>query len=197
MARQATRRPVDQAGAPRDGIWGAIRTFGENGTSFTVADIADRARANDKTVRDYLKGLTAAGYLRSSISTSALEAARWLLVRDIGHEAPRVRSDGTPVTQGTVTEQLWRGMYILKEFSFMDLIETASIDIPVDTAKAYCKVLLATGYLRVLRKAEPTSGRIARYRLIRNNGPRPPQVQRVKRVYDPNSREVFMPEGQP
>ena len=52
-----------------------------------------------------------------------------------------------------------------------------------------------TGF-SILRLIEPTSGRIARYRLVRNNGPKPPQIQRVKRVYDPNSREVFMPEGQ-
>ena len=190
------RKPVDQAGSPRDAIWATVRVIGAADHAFTVSEIADNARANDKTVRDYLKGLTAAGYLQQSMATGALEATRWVLVRDNGNEAPRVRSDGSPVTQGTVTEQLWRGMYMLKEFTFEDLVETASVEIPVDTAKAYCKMLLATGYLRVLRKAEPTSGRIARYRLVRNNGPKPPQIQRVKRVYDPNSREVFMPEGQ-
>lgn len=97
--------------------------------------------------------------------------------------------------QGSITERLWRGMYMQKEFTYLDLLDTTSTSISVETAKSYCQMLLATGYLRVLEKADPVRGRIARYRLIRNNGPKPPQIQRVKRVYDPNTREVFMPEG--
>lgn len=189
------RKPVDQGGSPRDAIWAAIRQMAATDHAFTAANVADAARVNDKTARDYLKGLTAAGYLQLLESAGGLEAKRWKLVRDIGVEAPRVRSDGSPVTQGEVNEQLWRGMSILKEFTYTDLIETASVVIPVDTAKTYCGMLLSTGYLRVLRKADPVKGRIARYRLVRNNGPKPPQVQRVKRVYDPNSNEVFMPES--
>lgn len=184
------RKSVDQSNPGREAIWAAIRAA--NGAAFCVADLIAQTGAHNKTIRDYCKGLTAAGHLEPQPG----EVARWVLVRDIGHEAPRIRPDGSSVTQGAVTEQMWRGMYILKEFTFMDLIETASIAIPVETAKAYCKMLLATGYLRVLRKADPSKSQIARYRLIRNNGPRPPQIQRVKRVYDPNSREVFMPEGQ-
>ena len=198
MTRLPTRMPVDQAPPRRDAIWTAIRKVGGNGAPFTSAEIAALAAANGKTVRDYLKGLTAAGYLAicTEEASEPGSVARWRLVRDIGHEAPRIRSDGSAVTQGLVTEQMWRGMYILKEFTYLDLIETASVEIPVETARAYCKMLLATGYLRVVRKAEPTSGRIARYRLIRNNGPKPPQIQRVKSVFDPNSNEIFLPGDQ-
>lgn len=184
---------IDKSNPGRDMLWAAMRSRGED--AFSVSEIAGSTGANTKTARDYCNGLTAAGYLKAD-PPSAGQPARWRLVRDIGHEAPRVRRDGTPVTQGNVNEQLWRGMYILKEFTYLDLIETASVEIPVETAKAYCKMLLATGYLRVLRKADPAKNCVARYRLIRNNGPKPPQVQRVKRVYDPNSREVFMPEAQ-
>lgn len=133
--------------------------------------------------------------MKAAPATGAPEAARWILSRDIGHEAPRVRKDGAAVTQGLVTEQLWRGMCMEKDFTYADLIETASIEIQVETVKAYCKMLLATGYLRVIDKANPFTGQIAKYRLIRNKGPKPPQIQRVKRVYDPNTREVFIPEG--
>jgi hypothetical protein len=192
MAAGTGRKAADLAANGRDAIWAAIRARTE---PFTVADLTALTDTHGKTVRDYCKGLAAAGYLRSEPALPG-QVATWSLVRDIGHEAPRVRLDGTPVTQGVVTEQLWRGMYILKEFTFRDLIETASIVIPEDTARAYCKMLLATGYLKVLRKADPSKDCIARYRLIRNNGPRPPQIQRVKRVFDPNSREVFMPESQ-
>ena len=191
MAARSGRRPADHVTPGREAIWKAIRAHGE--APFTVSALVAACGAHQKTCRGYLKGLTAAGYLELLTGPEELPAT-WRLRRDIGHEAPRVRADGSAVTQGQVTEQLWRGMYILKEFSFRDLIETASVEIPEETAMAYCKMLLSTGYLRVLTKAAPHAGRIARYRLIRNNGPRPPQVQRVKRVFDPNTREVFMPE---
>lgn len=185
------RKPIDQANPGRDAIWAAIRSRG-GGVPVTAAELVAATKANNKTVRDYLKGLVAAGFMQ--LEDSDGQAARWTLVRDCGYEAPRVRPDGSAVTQGEVTEQLWRSMYMLKEFSFADLIETATVTIPVETAKAYCKMLLATGYLQVKQKADPSKARIARYKLIRNKGPKPPQVQRVKRVYDPNTREVFMPE---
>ncbi|NTT88526.1 MULTISPECIES: hypothetical protein [unclassified Tabrizicola] len=186
------RPPVDESNPGREAIWAAVR--GRNGNAFCVSEITGLTGANDKTARDYFKGLTAAGYLQQQpIQPGAV--ARWLLVRDIGVEAPRVRSDGTAVEQGSITERLWRGMYMQKEFTYLDLLDTTSTSISVETAKSYCQMLLATGYLRVLEKADPVRGRIARYRLIRNNGPKPPQIQRVKRVYDPNTREVFMPEA--
>lgn len=193
------RPPVDESNPGRDAIWAAVRALHmairrESGPSFTVADVVAMTGANEKTARDYFKGLTAAGYLQQQpIQPGAV--TRWLLVRDIGVEAPRVRADGTAVEQGSITERLWRGMYMQKEFTYLDLLDTTSTSISVETAKSYCQMLLATGYLRVLEKADPVRGRIARYRLIRNNGPKPPQIQRVKRVYDPNTREVFMPEA--
>lgn len=192
MAKPTGRQAADKANPGRDAIWAAIR---ESIDPFSVADLVVSTGANDKTARDYLKGLTRAGYVQNLPAPHG-QVAKWALINDTGHEAPRVRPDGSPVTQGVVTEQLWRGMFMLVEFTFRDLIETSSIDIPEETAKAYCKMLLSTGFLRVLRKADPTKSRIARYRLIRNNGPKPPQIQRVKRVFDPNSGEVFMPEDQ-
>lgn len=191
-----TRAPAHLARPGREAIWAAIRSpEWRHGRLFTVAQIARASGANDKTVRDYLKGLEAAGYLQHEAAGGEGYPARWGLVRDIGVEAPRVRADGRPVTQGVVTEQLWRGMSILKDFTTADLLETASVRIPAETAKSYCQLLLACGYLRVLKRAEPVKGRLARYRLVRNLGPRPPQVQRVKQVWDPNTGEVFHPEG--
>ncbi len=198
MSAKSGRRPAHLSRPGREAIWGAIRSPArQQGATFTVAELASATGANDKTVRDYLKALTAAGFLRSVPPATEGQAARWELIRDIGIEAPRVRPDGRPVTQGAATEQLWRGMSILKDFTMADLVETASIEIPLETAKSYCHLLLATGYLRVLTKAEPVRGRVARYRLIRMNGPKPPQIQRVKQVYDPNTGEVFRPEGRP
>ena len=57
------------------------------------------------------------------------------------------------------------------------------------TAKEYCTMLTQAGYLKVLRKASPPK-KPAVYKLVRNTGPQPPQIQRVKQVFDPNLDEV-------
>ena len=195
MTRQKNasgRRPADQAGAGRQDMWMAIKASPDR---ILVTDIVARTGVNRSSVLRYLKSLTAAGYL-DVISAPVGHAASWTLVRDIGHHAPRVRRDGSPVTLGEVTAQIWLAMCGLKDFDFRVLMQNASIEIPEATARDYCKRLLAAGYLRVLTKADPHQGRIARYRLIRSSGPRAPQVQRVRQVYDPNTGDVYPLEGQ-
>lgn len=178
-------RPITRAE-----IWAAIRKLGAaQDATFGVADVARASRASNKSARDYLTALTAAGFLR--MANEGDGPARWAIQRNPGHEAPRLRADGAAVTHGTVTEQLWRGMCMLRRFDYRDLIETASVEIAEETARDYCKHLLAAGYLRVVAKASPSAGRIARYQLVRDTGPHPPQIRRVKQVYDPNLQAVF------
>lgn len=86
-------------------------------------------------------------------------------------------------------------MTMLKDFDYVELIQHASIPIPEETSKDYCKRLLAAGYLRVLVKADPHVPRIARYRLIRASGPKAPQVQRVRQVFDPNTGTAYPAAG--
>ena len=160
----------------------------------TVAEISAATSIHRSSVLRYLQALTAGGYLVVSPAPPG-HAASWSLVQDIGHHAPRVRRDGSHVTHGDNTGQLWQAMCGLKDFDFRDLLQSSSIEIPEATARDYCKRLLAAGYLRVLTKADPHQGRIARYRLIRASGPRAPQIQRVRQVYDPNTGDVYPLEG--
>lgn len=77
-------------------------------------------------------------------------------------------------------------------FSAADLAAhstTADITVTENHAKVYCSRLLAAGYLRVVQKAAPPT-RAAIYRLIRNTGPKPPQLQRVQQVFDPNTGQA-------
>lgn len=188
------RRPADQPGAGRQDMWLAIKKTPE---TITISDLVAHTGLNRVTVLRYLKGLTAAGYLRHDPAPAGA-ASSWSLVRDVGYHAPRVRADGSAVTQGEVTEQLWTAMCGLRDgFDFRDLMQAGSIEISEDTARDYCKRLLAAGYLRVLTMANPAAGRIARYRLIRPSGPQAPQVQRVRQVYDPNTGAVYPLEGRP
>ncbi|NTT88536.1 helix-turn-helix domain-containing protein [Tabrizicola fusiformis] len=160
----------------------------------TISAIVDLTGVNRTTVLRYLKALTAAGYLKFQPGPAG-KANAWVLIKDVGHHAPRVRADGSAVTQGAITMQLWRAMTMLKEFSYVDLVQHASIEIPEATSKDYCKRLLAAGYLRVLVKADPSAARIARYRLIRASGPKAPQVQRVRQVFDPNTGTAYPSAG--
>ncbi|KAA2314534.1 hypothetical protein E0K93_09440 [Puniceibacterium sp. HSS470] len=198
MPVKAGRRAADATTPGRQEIWQAIRSLGSRFSAtdqgFTVADIGQMSRANDKSIRDYLKCLIAGGYLAER---SGCEVMTVDLVNDAGHHAPRLRTDGSPVTQGAGIENMWRSMYMLREFTHEDIAAhatTSTVTVSRDTAKTYIYMLMRCGYLKVLRKAKPMKGQMAQYRLVRNNGPKPPQIQRVKRIYDPNSMEVFEPQ---
>ncbi|WP_164738150.1 MarR family transcriptional regulator [Frigidibacter oleivorans] len=191
LAKSMGRRPADQNGDGRQAMWLALKKVPDR---ITVAELVQRTKLNRSTVTRYLKALTEAGHLEFT-EPPVGHAGTWKLIRDVGHHAPRVRADGSRVSQGEVTAQLWLAMCGLRDFDYRDLMQNASIDIPEATAKDYCKRLLAAGYLRVLSKADPSQARIARYRLIRASGPRAPQVQRVRQVYDPNTGAVYPAEA--
>ncbi len=183
------RRRVDQR-VPgldsRDALWAAIRTR----ETFTIPAIREVTRLGYDTVREYILGLEAAGYVaRAGGGGSVGQAVLYLALR-LPHEAPRVRSDGTPVTQGQGREQLWRTIPILKEFSPRELALASSIEehtVSEAEAKHYCLYLHRAGYL-----ARITTGRY-RHLPSRRSGPLPPQIQRIRQVWDPNLGAVVWP----
>jgi hypothetical protein len=196
----AGRKPVHltvTSGKPqgRQGIWEAIRAQREG---FTVASLATATDIHRDTIRTYVRGLEAAGY----VDVPAPIAPFYRLVRDVGVEAPRVTRDGKPVTQGAAREQMWRAAKMLTEFSWRDLAIAASTEAtPVneDDAKDYCANLAKAGYLAVvvLGKASGKGSMPTRYRFVRsrNTGPRPPMVQRLHSVFDPNERRIVWQEA--
>lgn len=187
----------------RDAIWSAIRQLGE----FSVLDIEDKTRIDMSTISSYVMGLSSAGYI-TPLETgekgnavirkgSQYTANRWKLEHDIGIEAPNVLKNGQPCKRNLSREQMWRTMKMLGEFSYRDLIVNAStedVTIPATTAKDYIKYLTKARYLVVVQPSTP--GTPARYRLLpsRNTGPRPPMIQRIKQVFDPNLGKVVWPE---
>ncbi|MFZ5653198.1 MAG: hypothetical protein ACOY42_02175 [Pseudomonadota bacterium] len=196
-AKGMGRKPahIGQYGT-QDAIWRAVRELG----TFTAAELICRLNrelpVNDETVKSYLKRLSLGGYLgvdHAPKHRGICRLATYRLVRDQGIETPRLRRDGTASEQGKAREQLWRAMKVLREFDWFELaIAARTPDTPVAyaTAAEYAETLARAGYLAVVR---PARGRIrARYRFIagRNSGPRPPQVQRLKQVYDPNLDRV-------
>ena len=200
----------------RQAIWEEIRLrkFG-----FTASEVADAAKAHIDTVGTYLRGLEAAEIISKyevvpfivaddgAIVRDETRESRtpdgWMLVKDVGIEAPRVRADGSPVTQGLPREQMWRTMRSKStaDFDFRDLAlwsSTDDVSVNEGDAKDYLLNLAKAGYLIQVSAAKfGKDVRPARYRFDqrRNSGPKPPMVQRMKTVFDPNLRKiVWFPE---
>lgn len=193
-----SRRPVDEIAKSRDAegrqvIWGAIRA--QNGAEFVMGDLFSETWISRHTIRSYLNSLAAGGILLKTENADRVgrrDAVTWRLVQDEGYYAPRLNRKGNRVTQGLGTEQMWRVMRIMKEFTPAALAmhaTTEHVGVSVVTAKSYCSMLLSCGYLTCIQKAN--AHRQATYRLVRNTGPLAPQIQRVKQVFDPNSKTVY------
>lgn len=193
-----TRKPVHlQAQGPkgdRQHMWEVIRKMHRTSWPITVRQVWEKASewGPKGRVRDYITGLVAAGYLRP-IEGAPGPAVQYELIKDCGMEAPRVRKDGTEVTQGRGREQMWRTVKIIGDFTARDLAQAAStpaFTVAENTAKDYCTMLAGAEYLATTRKGSP--GVPARYRLVQSRwtGPRAPMIQRLKQLYDPNTGEV-------
>lgn len=201
MARRPAR--LERAGAltPRDRIWAAIRAFKHtHATSalFSPAELSVFAGQHLDTVRSYVQGLTAAGYLQLAErkrpeAAPRREFAQYRLVRDVGADAPRVTPEGQPVTAGQGRERMWTVMRSMRDFNATELAGLASIEgcaVSEEEAINYAYHLRKAGYLAVIVPAKP--GTKARYRFVksRNTGPRAPIVGRDKSVMDANTGEV-------
>lgn len=198
MAKTATRKPVHlEAQGPkgdRQHMWEVIRKMHRTDWPITVRQVWEKASewGPKGRVRDYITGLVAAGYLRP-IEGAPGPSVQYELIKDCGIEAPRVRKDGTEVTQGRGREQMWRTVKIIGDFTSRELAQAASTpnhEVAELTAKDYCLMLAGAGYLTITRQGSP--GVPARYRLVpsRWTGPRAPMIQRLKQLYDPNTGEV-------
>lgn len=173
----------------RQAIWEVVRVLGKNEQSFTVSDIGKKMNwdAQENRIFTYLRCLEKGGYL--SAKKQAYKANVYTLEKDTGVDAPRLKYDGTPVTQGASREQMWRAMRILGSFNADALAVSASTDqhtVSIVDAKDYCHHLHKAGYL---------SGNTTGYRFnkIKNTGPKPPKIQRVKQVFDANLGKVVWP----
>lgn len=194
MSRNSGRKPASEARDNRQEIWKELSR--DLSICWTLTKLSDAVKVNRKTVADYLVCLEAAGFLETVPGGDSAPPAFRLLYWN-GVLAPRLRKDGTPVTQGSGVDNMWRTMRMMMTFSSRDIevhASTDEVEVKPATAASYCSFLHRTGYLRVVRKATPSVEK-AIYRLVRNSGPKAPMIQRIKQVYDPNTGEVFQPGG--
>lgn len=204
MARKPAHIELIGGKGLRQRVWDRIRALPQ-GAEFVLRDMVVGQEAT-ATVRDYLYALARGGYLaRRDVpneGSSNYQAKRYTLVVDAGAEAPRLRRDGSPVTQGLSQEQMWRTLRMAKgDINARELAAHAStptIAVAEAAAKQYIKMLYHAGYLKLTRKGHGigAGGVQARYRLLsaRDTGPRPPMICRTKVVFDPNeNRVVYVP----
>jgi len=191
-----SRKPVDKLrpNESRQAIWEWIRSNeAKNGplATFALKDLLVPLHVD--SMRDYLTGLVAAGFLVMTKGTSKANPNLYTMVKSNGQEAPRVRKDGGMVTQGMAREKMWLAMGINsqkgKSFTIRDLTVASTPEIPIAEvdAKHYCRHLHNAGYLVEVKPG--TSGQLTIYRMpfSKWTGPKPVQIQRTRRCFDPNT----------
>lgn len=194
--RQGARKPVQLeligGKPPRQRVWEQIR---KNRLKFQGQDMAHRAGVDGDTAHTYLRSLEAGGFIVRLNETQGMNAD-YQLIKDNGIEAPRLTKDGRPVTQGLGQEAMWRCLRMLGALDYRQLASHASssgVDVKEASAKRYVAALKKAGYLQVVQPAGRKLGKLEILQLIprMDTGPRPPQIQRVGVVYDPNLNKIM------
>lgn len=203
MSRKPALLELAGGKSQRQQIWELIRAFAGTGDgTFTASLLAHTIKSEPDPVREYLKGLGAAGFIRILNPDASRPGGRHVknvfeLVRDNGVEAPRVRRDGSEVTQGRGTEAMWGAMTVLDNFNHWMLADLAQVK-PA-TATTYCQLLAKAGYLEVVTPGKGTGkGGIAtvyRVAMAHRQKPRAPMITRMRSVYDPNIHQIVWAEG--
>lgn len=183
-------------------IWNAIRARNALGKLFTRADIEFDSKQAPSAVKCYFERLVAAGFLKGARRLPKSQHSPhftwqdYLLFRDVGQQAPRLKRDGTPATGGSVRERIWQTVRILKGFSALDVqlaIEAGGAKASYESVKSYVLKLAQAGYFVSSTRGKSGPGRNGtQYRLVpsMNSGPRPPVWSKTGSVYDPNLNRI-------
>lgn len=165
---------------PTEGAaWARACTLG----TFTHAQLAKEIGVDIGEVGAIVRGWEAHGWVERTDSR-------------VAHAGFRVIAGPQPVkiTEGSREAHMWNAIRQFPSFSATDVAATSDI-VTVEDARAYIGVLFRHDYLRCTRKADPSKGREASYKLIRNTGPRAPVLKRIRAVIDPNTGEHHIREG--
>lgn len=203
MSRQSVVIELADGKSQRQRVWEAIRRF-EHGCDdgprpFSIEQLSRSSKVEEGPVREYVKCLEAAGYLRhvAKVKEGSCVKSFWAMARDNGVDAPRVRRDGSEVTQGKGTQAMWEAMQSLGDFTSRFIAEIAGAK--PSTAAHYCSLLGKAGYLDVLRPGYGTGkGGVAtlwQLAMPHRHKRHAPMITRLKAVYDPNIHQIVWGEG--
>ena len=188
--------------SPRQRVWIAIR---KNRDEFTIQQVAELGQMKYESTREFISCLAKAGIVEIIREDKIYDHAKsikkryYRLIKDHGYTAPPVTKSGKVITQVTGNKAMWNALRITnRSLNAVELVQLASNDelsIKVETAKEYLRALQRAGYLTITQLANNAGGR-TKYRLLANmnTGPNPPQIQRAKQVFDPNTNQVMFSE---
>ena len=185
-----SRKPIDQQQPHecRQAVWEWIRAYAvKHGPDHTFTLPQIDVLLEETSIRTYLAALHKGGYLDVLQMGTRGVLNIYRLIKDCGVDAPRLRKDGQPVTQGRGRYQMWRSMAVIKAFTPAELANYASTEehqVAIGEAASYCKEICKAGYLSA------RSDGSYMVVLAQRHGPHPPQVQRTKQIYDPNLKKV-------
>ncbi|MGJ8523040.1 hypothetical protein R84981_001733 [Carnimonas sp. R-84981] len=179
----------------RQRIWEAIRTHHAKQQTFSIPSITQLLSdaPSDTLIYDYLRSLKAGAFIECVNPGRRRGAfAEYILIRDVGIEAPRVRRDGSePPAPGR--EALWRTLKIIGNCTAQQLAEVASTRsraVAKTTAEEYLMMLSRAGYVAVISESSPGTPTVFRLSPGRWSGPLAPQIRRTRELYDPNTGTV-------
>lgn len=161
---------------------------------FTAFDLSAAERCSVETVRAAIKDWKRWGYVEKVGKRGKRDLFQ--ITKKTG-TPPVTDREGSVVNNISPEESMWFVLRKAGVFDHRDIAMQANtnrVSVSRDEARNYCQFLLEAGYLRVERKADGR-GRLARYRLIKDTGPKPPQAGRVKAVYDPNLHKITVLKG--
>lgn len=172
-----------------DAIWAALLELQRQQMSYTLQEIEKACKADEASIREYLRRLLKSGHVQVVGSRPARKPSKGkallYAIMKTSIDAPRVRRDGSPVPEAAI-DRMWRVMRMMKAFSAHDLSEAAKVS--TATAERYLRHLSEGDSPIVRHDAAPLARRT--YMVTRQLGPRAPKILRGHVVYDPNARVI-------
>jgi len=179
--------------SPRQRAWNEIR---KNRHEFTIAQISEDAGMVYESVRSFVGQLVKAGVVEI-LNEKPVHHPNCVVKQRTYR--PTMTKAGQLITTVSGTKAMWNTLRISKQPMNADELAAISsndtLNIEISTASNYLMTLHKAGYLKVVKAARVTGGK-AKYILLpeMNTGPKPPQIQRAKHVFDPNTNEVMFAE---
>ncbi|MBF7686448.1 hypothetical protein I2F17_11520 [Acinetobacter sp. B10A] len=186
---------------PRQRVWMAIRT---NAAEFTVQQVADLGNMKYESTRSFVSQLVKAGLVKVTKITPVhhvnctVKQKVYCLVDDVGYHYPQMSKSGK-LLGVTGNKAMWNTLRITQKAMCADELAKQSsnevLHVKSSTASSYLAMLYEAGYLKCVENAKTTGGK-AKYMLLphMNTGAKPPQIQRVKQVFDPNLNQTMYSE---
>ena len=158
---------------------------------FTTSDIHSKTFIKKETIRNYLRFLKKAGYIRA-VDKKGREIVYKLIKSQETYPTTNRKIDQSVKLKSTNEnyKKIWNLIRALSQFTVKDLSQ--KLPIHPESIRIYIKHLRRAGYLEVVKRVKHYG---FLYKLVRNSGEKAP-VLRLSRnkppvVYDPNKNKTY------